>query len=413
MTYQKRKLASIGSGLLAISLLLLTDTPSFAQGSQERLVLAFYYAWYDKNTWKSGQVPDLPLILYASANRETMARHIGQARGAGIDAFVLNWWGKNNPTDKNLATLLDVAAEHGFHIAVDFDLNSPFMRSMETYVDHLRHLHTVHAEHPAYLRVQGHPVVFFYNVSRLPVSTWQTLRAQVDPDHRAWWIAEGTDLKYLSVFDGHHLYSIIWPNGMAPANILPTWGKRVHTYNEQHKTVKLWVATVMPGYDDRKARPTHGFARPRQEGEFYRQCWQAAIVSRPHWVVINSFNEWLEGSYIEPSQAYGTFYLELTQEWVAQFKTAPDTGPILHSNSLRPPSPSPAPLSSPPLPTPIPASTSQPVARLCSWSESWILPDSLAREYRCRWFENDSASDFWLSCRFLDSRAWPSVPISY
>ena len=38
--------------------------------------------------------------------------------------------------------------------------------------------------------------------------------------------------------------------------------------------------------------------------------------------MINSFNEWPEGSYIEPSQAYGGQFLGLSAEWSQQFKEA-------------------------------------------------------------------------------------------
>jgi hypothetical protein len=293
-----------------------------ARADAERLVLAFYYAWYDQKTWTSGQVPDVPLTPYVSADPEAMTRQIDQAQSAGIDGFVLNWWGKGNQTEKNLKTLLDIAAQKGFRVAVDFDINSPFMGGTGSYAENLRHLHATHAAHSAYLRYQGRPVVFFYNVSRYPVSTWQSLRDQADPARQAIWIAEGTDVSYLSVFDGHHLYSITWPNRIPPAQTLPKWGDRVRKYNREHGTAKLWVATVMPGYDDRKVRPGSGFVRSRDGGEYYRQCWQAAIDSKPNWVIINSFNEWPEGSYIEPSQTYGRSYLDLTREWGARFKGA-------------------------------------------------------------------------------------------
>lgn len=320
-----------------------------AQADSERLVLAFYYTWFDNKTWTSGTVPDVPATPYNSDDHAAMARQVDQAKGAGIDAFVLNWWGKGNRTEKNLKALLNISAQRGFRVAVDFDINSPVMNGVGSYADNLRHLHTVHANHPAYLRYQGRPVVFFYNVSRLPVATWQSLRDQADPGRKALWIAEGVDIQYQSVFDGHHLYSVTWPNRIPPSQTLPKWGDRVRKYSREHGSARLWVATVMPGYDDRKIRPANGFVRSRDGGEYYRQCWQAAIASKPNWVIINSFNEWPEGSYIEPSRAYGNLYLDLTREWSARFKGADitvSTGP--------PAAPKPTPIPPTPVPTPCP-----------------------------------------------------------
>jgi hypothetical protein len=34
-----------------------------------------------------------------------------------------------------------------------------------------------------------------------------------------------------------------------------------------------------------------------------------------------SFNEWVEGSYIEPSTHFGDLYVQLTAQWVTQFKS--------------------------------------------------------------------------------------------
>jgi hypothetical protein len=350
---------SLGLALLAAGALIavlpgLFRTPP-AQAEGERLVLAFYYPWFDKNSWNSGKVSDLPLAPYNSDDRAAMARQVEQAQSAGIDAFVLNWWGKGNRTEKNLKALLDVAAERGFRVAVDFDLNSPVMSGVDSYVENLRYLHTVHAAHPAYLRYGGRPVVFFYNVTRLPVATWQSIRDQVDPERKALWIAEGTDLKYQSVFDGHHLYSITWPSGTPPSQTLSSWGSKVRQASQDYGSTKIWVATVMPGYDDRKARPGGGFAQPRDGGDYYRQCWEAAIASEPQWVIVNSFNEWLEGSYIEPSQAYGRQYLDLTRQWAAQFKSAGSAA----GEALAPPlAPSPLPpTAKPPTPMPMPRTT--------------------------------------------------------
>jgi hypothetical protein len=371
--------------LLALAILGVALLPgggplSAARADSGRLVLAFYYAWYDQKTWKSGQIPDLPLTPYVSANREAMARQIDQAKGAGIDAFVLNWWGKGNQTEKNLRSLLDIAAQKGFRVAVDFDINSPFMGGVGSYAENLRHLHSVHAGHSAYLRYQGRPVVFFYNVSRYPVATWQRLRDQVDPGRQALWIAEGTDIGYQSVFDGHHLYSITWPNRTPPSQTLPKWGNRIRKYNREQGTSKLWIATVMPGYDDRKVRPGNGFARSRDGGEYYRQCWQAAIASKAQWVIINSFNEWPEGSYIEPSQAYGNRYLDLTREWATRFKeaeVASSSAPLPPPTATPAPQPTATPLPATPVPTLPPTTDLWPSGQACSY----VLVETETRDY--------------------------------
>ncbi len=41
---------------------------------------------------------------------------------------------------------------------------------------------------------------------------------------------------------------------------------------------------------------------------------------RPDWVLITTFNEWHEGSEIEPSVEYGSLFITLTNEYATQFK---------------------------------------------------------------------------------------------
>ena len=183
------------------------SSPALAQDSP--LVLAFYYAWYDQNTWNSGLPADQPVEPYVSTDLKTIQRHVSQAQAAGIDALIQSWYGPqeaNNQTETIFRTLLDVAAAQGFHAAVDFETAGPFFADQASVTDALRHLLTAHAQHPGYLRYRGKPVVFFWRQGRFSVDEWANIRAQVDPGHDSLWIAEGTDISYQAVFDGHHLY---------------------------------------------------------------------------------------------------------------------------------------------------------------------------------------------------------------
>jgi hypothetical protein len=296
--------------------------PSAAADGSERLVLAFYYTWFDENSWGPDRVPDRPLAPYVSRDRGTMARHIDQAKGAGVDAFVVSWLGprvKDNQTETNLRAMLDEAAARGFRVAVDFEVTSDFLGSPGDVQQALRTLLDTHAQHPAYLRVGGKPVIFFWRQQRYDLGTWAAIRAAVDPDHRSLWIEEGVDVAPLSVFDGHHLYSVTWNPPTDLAYTAAKFARRVRDRAARLGASKVYVATVMPGYDDRKTGRGNAFSVSREDGAYYDRSWQAAIRSAPDWIVITSFNEWPEGTYIEPSQAYGNRYLDLTAAWSAVF----------------------------------------------------------------------------------------------
>ena len=148
------------------------------------------------------------------------------------------------------------------------------------------------------------------------------------------WIGEGVDTSQLSVFDGHYLYSNTWnpPADLAATN--QKFAGRVADMREATGAPKLWVATVMPGYNDVAIRPNSGFARGRDDGAYYAQSWQAAIASNPNWVVITSFNEWPEGSYIEPSAAYGDAYIGLTAQFGGQYKAGGGGAPLVAAAQL-------------------------------------------------------------------------------
>lgn len=290
-------------------------------------VLAFYYAWFDHDTWNAGRTADSPLEPYQSADRATIERHVSQAQDAGIDALVQSWYGPSeNPTETNFRTLLDVAQARGFRAAVDFEVTSPLLGDSSAVTSGLATLLATHIQHPAYFRYQGKPVIFFWRQQRFSVEAWAAIRNQVDPNRDSYWIAEGTDISYQAVFDGHHLYSIAWAG--SPADQLSTWANRVRGYAAGQQVNRLWVATVMPGYDDTRLPRSNSFVVPRRGGDYYRETWRGALASQPDMLILTSFNEWLEGTQIEPSVAYGNLYLDVTRELVAGMRGNPPPAPV-------------------------------------------------------------------------------------
>ena len=100
------------------------------------------------------------------------------------------------------------------------------------------------------------------------------------------------------------------------------------------------VVSVAPAYDDRALRRENGFAiPPEHEGrETYARMWEDALAQRPDVVLVATWNEFYEGTGIEPTREYGSYYLDRTREWSARLKAQaapPEEDRILVVTNLR------------------------------------------------------------------------------
>jgi len=71
-------------------------------------LLAYYYIWFDANSWNRAKT-DYPLLgKYSSDDASIMRRQIKEAKSAGIDGFIVSW--KDTATnDQRLRLLMGVA----------------------------------------------------------------------------------------------------------------------------------------------------------------------------------------------------------------------------------------------------------------------------------------------------------------
>jgi len=302
------------------------------------LVLAHYFAWYDQSNWDDCNISagDAPLFPYNSDSPATVAAHIQMAREVGLDGFLLHWFAPNDRTDRNFETLLQQSAGTNFASTVVFSRHfwpgTP-AAGPQTIADALRYILNRYGGHPNFLRVGGKPVIFFTDMYRTPptgqspVEFWADMRAQVDPQRQSVWIAEGLDPAYLDVFDGMYVFKITHAGYPGDFKKSAEWGRRVRAWGEKAGEPKLWAATISPGWDDTRSGckadlrvGSNAHRVGRAGGKTYRAAFDAALKSNPDWLLVGSFNEWVEGTYIEPSRQYGDRYMQLTQEFVREFR---------------------------------------------------------------------------------------------
>jgi Glycosyl hydrolase family 99 len=248
---------------------------------------AFYYPWFPESEhWATRYTPSLG--KYDSGNPRVVATHVAQARYAGLDAFIASYWGQGTPTARRLPLLLDVAARQGFHIAAYYEPESlPTPPSSSLLSQDFDSLHRLTA-HPAWLRVVDRPVLFIYNIG--PEAKCSAVSRLLAANHGRFYLS-------LKVFDG---YRDCPEQPDSWHQYVPARG-----FDQQNSH----SVTVSPGF----FKFNELVPRLARDPERFQADLRRQVASGARWQLITSFNEWGEGTAVEPSRqwesasGYGTY----------------------------------------------------------------------------------------------------------
>jgi glycoprotein endo-alpha-1,2-mannosidase len=261
-------------------------------------VTAFYYPWYGTLSadgaylhWsQDGHLPPDDIASsfyplggpYSSDATAVLQRQMSEAKQAGIDELAVSWWGRGSTEDRRLPDV--IAAAHAEGIAVAAHIEPYDGRSVATMVGDV-----------AYLRTLGVSTVYVYRAFDYPVADWQAAMPALRTGHEL--LFAQTNLPGAAAaagFAGVYTYDILVYGG----NELPKFCAEAHAVH------LLCLPSVGPGFD---ARRTEHLAtiKPRRSGATYDHMWRAAIASHADRVTITSFNEWHEGTQIEPAALPG------------------------------------------------------------------------------------------------------------
>jgi hypothetical protein len=333
---------SVGPGLAAAVLFGMASIAS-AQANLPKQVLAFYYGWYGNPEiskrwvhWKNvdpvkkhiGESTHFPVLgAYDSHDPRIVDTHCRQAKEAGLTGFIASWWRQGDFHDEGMPLMLDTAHKYGLKITVYYEAVPPRgSPTVEGALGDLAYITKKYGTHPAWLRAGGKPVVFVYGraLNDLKLPGWQQVVSDFSAKFPggAAFIGDRISAEAASVFDGIHTYN---PTGLTKgksAEEIRAWA--ASTFPEWIKTAgpnRIACVTIIPGYDD-SCQPSRKPPRPiseRHGGETYRVMWEEAIAANPDWVLITSWNEWHEGSEIEPSVEDGDVALRTTRQYAAKF----------------------------------------------------------------------------------------------
>lgn len=317
---------------------------------------AFYYPWYFTpefdgvwDHWEGFPPEDIssdfyPLLgPYSMSDPEVLAQHFAWLRQAGVGLIISSWWGKYNRTDTALPLMLDIADHYGIKIA--FHIEPYSGRSAANLMRDIHYIYDQYGSHPAFYWTtetsryspEGQPKGLFFlwasvvsdSKNIVPQDYWkEALDSLHAEDPGAIVVTDQNDPAWVtgSHFDGSYKYGVLDADssGYDFARSLPldTW----------------YIAGINPGFSAKRIGGETWTDTPRRDGETYQDRWERMfeVGVEPALVAVTTFNEWHEGTQIEPAvpgmnRQVTTYpyldyeplapeaYLDLTREWSEVF----------------------------------------------------------------------------------------------
>jgi len=281
----------------------------------------FYYGWYETPAregryahWdQNGRRPpgDIAssfypqLGVYSSADPGVVEQHMRWIASTGIGVVVLAWQDTDVLSLRVAALVLDAARRQDLKVAFLIDQNPP--RGPTQILAEIELLTAEFGGHPAFFRIRR-PTRFGPSEAARGVfylfDPFQ--RGRVSPASWADLIDRLRDTHYDSILLGQTLdvsrAAAARFDGVFTFDVLHQDFRLFRVMKQQATHARLiFTPTIGPGFDDRRAVPRSAGILARREGAAYDASWEAVLDLDPEWVSVYSFNEWHEGTQIEPA----------------------------------------------------------------------------------------------------------------
>jgi hypothetical protein len=260
---------------------------------QARPVAIFYYPWYGTPAFdgayqhwqQNGHRPPGDIAssyypargVYSSSDPKVVGAQMSEIARAGVGEVVVSWWGRGSPEDERLRGMLRAARAHGLVVAAHLE---PYGGRTVAGT----------ASDIAYLRTLGVRDFFVYHATDFSAAQWKPVTSSLSGVR----LFAQTPLAGFAKnggFQGIYTYDTLTYGGRTFARVCA----------EAHRQGLLCAPSVGPGFSARRATGDRRSV-PRRGGRTYDAMWRAALKARADLATITSYNEWHEGTQIEPAR---------------------------------------------------------------------------------------------------------------
>jgi glycoprotein endo-alpha-1,2-mannosidase len=337
--------------------------PSEPRWAQKYLVGAYYYLWYPGN-WREGYIngrllpQQLPTLgQYDSSDLKTIEQHINWSSQYGIDFLAVSWWPDHPELDRiirekifkarNISDIKFCIFYETSGLGLEGDRINFTPDKTKKLISDFKFLSQQYFSHPSYLKIKGRPVAIIY-LTRTFIGDYpkaiNSLRKSLQEmgfnpfligDEIFWYVMRPNPLppsphpetNRIKMFDGitaYNMYNWAKPQQMGYGS-QSTYLSDVHKLYREYQTAigskSHLIPGTIPGYNDRGVRLSENhqviprqFTSGGEEGSFLTEALKRTVL--PFMdpdipiALITSFNEWNEGTQIEPTDASGITNLD-------------------------------------------------------------------------------------------------------
>ncbi|HEY8725918.1 MAG TPA: hypothetical protein VIL91_04365 [Gaiellaceae bacterium] len=283
--------------LLALVLLLAMPGSGVAAQAPARSAI-FFYPWYSNPRhdgqyvhWgQGGHAPPADIASaffpmrgpYSSGDPHLLGAQMRDIADSGVDEVVSSWWGRGSLEDQRLPSVMRAAKLRGLEVAVQLE---PYPgRTIDSIAADLVYIRS--------LRIRD---VYVYRTKDFTAEEWNRVTRQ-PIGLRLFGQTNLVRFAARAGFAGFYTYDIVVYDAA-----------KFDRFCRQARALGILCApSVGPGYDALAATgDTH--VKDRLLGVTYDSMWSAAIRAGADLVTITSYNEWGEGTQIEPAGHGGRY----------------------------------------------------------------------------------------------------------